>query len=69
MEYIENIKTNQLHQCPKRSNGSTKGTVSRETLQTQQPDVLLQVKLLHQKFDKIAELLTEVIQQRKELEK
>lgn len=35
----------------------------------QQPDVLLQLKLLHQKFDRITELLTEVIQQNKEQKK
>jgi hypothetical protein len=35
LEYVNNQKTGNPHNCPKRSNGSTKGTISRETMQTE----------------------------------
>ncbi|HET6730778.1 MAG TPA: hypothetical protein VFH04_04200 [Nitrososphaeraceae archaeon] len=58
LEYIDNVKTNQAHNCPKRSNGGGSSSFSKQQQQAQEAtDVILQVKLLHQKLDTLIEML------------
>jgi hypothetical protein len=58
LDYIDEVRTNQAHQCPKRSNGGS--NIARQQQQVQeQTDVILQIKLLTQKVDKVLELLEE----------
>jgi hypothetical protein len=67
LEYIDNVKTNQPHQCSKRSNGSSNSSsFSKQQHQAQEAtDVILQVKLLHQKIDTLIEMLGQKLKESK----